>query len=111
PQDSVPLENGSKVYVTRIGIEDGVEGIIAVCNELLVGNTLIDSLHNIYVVHGDGLVRSSHIGVPINGILGSHFFEDYMIKVDYLKKRISIYDAYEYPEKLTNKFTRLPVLL
>lgn len=111
PQDSVPLENVSKVKFSGIGIEDGVEGIMAIGNELLVGNTLIDSLHNIYVVDGDDLDLSSHIGVPINGILGSHFFEDYLIKVDYLKKRISIYDAYDYPEKLTHKFTKLPIQL
>jgi hypothetical protein len=111
PQDSVPLENVSKVKFSGIGIEDGVEGVMAVGNEILVGETLLDSTHNIFVIDGEELDLSSHIGVPINGILGSRFFEDYLIKVDYLKNRIYIYDSYEYPEKLTKNFTRVPIEL
>jgi len=109
PQDSVPLENVSKVKFSGIGIEDGVEGVMAIGNEILVGETLIDSTHNIFVIDGDELDLSSHIGIPINGILGSRFFEDYLVKIDYLKSRITVYDSFDYPEKIVKNFTRIPI--
>lgn len=109
PQDSVPLENVSKVKFSGIGIEDGVEGVMAVGNELIVGETLIDSVHNIFVIDAEELDLSSHVGIPINGILGSRLFEDYMIKIDYLKSKVSIYDSYDFPENLIKNYTRIPV--
>ncbi|OYD45236.1 hypothetical protein CHU00_12505 [Sphingobacterium cellulitidis] len=111
PQDSVPLENISKVKFSGIGIEDGVEGIMAVGNEFSVGNILIDSTHNIYVIDAEDLDLSSHIGVPINGILGSHLFEDYLVRVDYQKKKISVFDPLDYPEKLVKNHQKIPIEL
>lgn len=109
PQDSVPLENVSKVKFSGIGIEDGVEGVMAVGNEIIVGETLIDSVHNIFVIDAEELDLSSHVGIPINGILGSRLFEDHMIKIDYLKSKVYIYDSYDFPENLIKNYTRIPV--
>jgi len=109
PHDSIPLENVTKVKFSGIGIEDGVEGVMSVGNDFKVGGILEDSTHNIFVIDAEELDISSHVGIPINGILGSRLFEDYLIKIDYLKTRISIFDSFEYPNKLTRKFTRVPI--
>src|SRR5690606_38256953 len=99
-QDSVPLENIHKVKFSGIGIEEGVDGIMSIGNELLVGGVLLDSAHNLYVINAEELDISSHIGIPINGIIGSRLLEEYLVKIDYIKSTISLFDPDNYPKKI-----------
>ncbi|WP_293933308.1 PDZ domain-containing protein [Sphingobacterium sp. UBA6645] len=110
-QDSVPLDNVHRVKFSGIGIEDGVEGIMAIANDLEIGGTLRDSSHNVFVINGEELDISSHIGMPVNGILGARFIQQFMLKIDYIKSRISLYDPQDFPEKIIRKFTRVPIHL
>lgn len=109
PQDSVPLSNVHRVKFSGIGIEDGVEGVMAIGNDLVIDDNLRDSIHNLYVIDGDELDISSHIGMPVNGILGSRFFQDFMVQIDYEKTRILLHDPIDYPKKLTRRFRQIPI--
>lgn len=108
-QDTVPLENINKVKFSGIGIEDGVEGIMAVNNTIEIGGILQDSTHNLFVIDAEELDISSHVGIPINGILGSRFFDDFLVKIDYIKSKISVFDPFSYPQKTTRGFTEIPI--
>ncbi|MVZ67598.1 PDZ domain-containing protein [Sphingobacterium sp. DK4209] len=110
-RDSVPLDNVHKVKFSGIGIEDGVEGIMAVANDLEIGAILRDSTHNVFVIDGEELDISSHIGMPVNGILGARFIQEFMLKIDYVKCKIELFDPFDYPTKLTRKYTRVPIVL
>ncbi|MGH2622877.1 MAG: hypothetical protein ACRDE7_04355, partial [Sphingobacterium sp.] len=110
-QDSVPLENIHKVKFSGIGIEEGVDGIMSIGNELLVGGVLLDSAHNLYVINAEELDISSHIGIPINGIIGSRLLEEYMVKIDYIKSTISLFDPDNYPKKNIKNYVRVPITI
>jgi len=110
-QDSVPLENTHEVRFSGIGIEEGVAGIMSIGNEVLVGGILLDSAHNLYVINAEELDISSHVGVPINGIIGSKLLEEYMVKIDHIKSKISLFDPDNYPEKITKNYVRVPLTI
>ncbi|MGO3164492.1 MAG: PDZ domain-containing protein [Sphingobacteriaceae bacterium] len=109
--DSIPLENVHKVKFSGIGIEDGVEGIMSTGNTVEVGEIMVDSLHLLYVIGAEDLDISSHVGIPINGILGSHFFKDHLVKLNYQRRRISMYDAFDYSTRLVRGYKRIPIRL
>lgn len=108
-EDSIPLENVHQVRFSGIGIEDGVAGMLSTGNEMEIGGVLVDSAHTLYAIDAEELDISSHVGIPINGIVGSHFFQHHLIKIDYQKRKISLYDAFDYPDRLVRGYTRIPI--
>lgn len=109
--DSLYLKNQNKMKFRGIGIEDGVEGILSTGNVIEVGNVAVDSLHWIYVIQAVELDISSDVGVAINGILGSKFFNSFAVKLDYQKQRITLFPSdYDYGRSV-RKYTYVPLAI
>lgn len=110
-EDSLYLNNQNKMKFRGIGIKDGIEGILSTDNVIEVGGVAIDSLHWLYVIQGTELDISSDVGVAINGILGSKFFDSFAVKVDYQKQRITLFPpGYNY-EKSVRKYKYVPLTI
>lgn len=110
-EDSLYLKNQSKMTFRGIGIEDGVEGILSTDNVVEVGGVAVDSLHWLYVIQGTELDISSDVGVAINGILGSKFFDSFAVQLDYQKQRITLFPPdYDY-EKSIRKYSYIPIAI
>ncbi|WP_187444179.1 PDZ domain-containing protein [Sphingobacterium phlebotomi] len=110
-EDSLYLNNQNKMKFRGIGIEEGVDGILSTDNVVEVGDVAVDSLHWLYVIQGTELDISSDIGVAINGILGSKFFNSFAVNVDYQKQRITLFPpGYNY-EKSIRKYKYIPLTL
>ncbi|NGM63898.1 PDZ domain-containing protein [Sphingobacterium sp. SGR-19] len=108
-EDSLYLNNQNKMKFRGIGIEEGVDGILSTDNVVEVGGVAVDSLHWLYVIQGDKLDISSDIGVAINGILGSKFFDSFAVKVDYQKQRITLFPPdYNY-ERSIRQYNYVPL--
>ncbi|NGM62605.1 PDZ domain-containing protein [Sphingobacterium sp. SGG-5] len=100
-EDSVYLHNPNKITFHGIGSEDNIEGILSMGNLMTVGKIAVDTLHWIYVVQADDLDISSDIGVAINGILGSRFFNSFPMRINYQKSKITLYPpSYNYNKTL-----------
>jgi len=110
-KDSIPLENVHKMKFSGIGIEDGVEGIMALNNELIIGDVAADFGHDIYVINSSELDVSSHVGLPVHGILGSKFFESFQVKLDYQKSRIYLFDFFSDISKETKGYKKIDISL
>lgn len=110
-KDSIPLENVHKMKFSGIGIEDGVEGIMALNNELVIGDVAADFGHDIYVINSSELDVSSHVGLPIHGILGSKFFESFQVKIDYQKSKIYLFDFFSDISKQTKGYKKIDISL
>lgn len=107
--DSLYLHNQNKIKFYGIGTEDGIDGIVSTGNVVDVGGVAVDSLHWLYVVQGEDLDISSNVGVGINGILGSRFFNSFPLKMDYIKSRITIYPhEYDYSKEVRG-YEEIPI--
>src|SRR5690606_3989345 len=110
-EDSIYLKNQNKMMFRGIGIEDGVEGILSTENVIEVGGVAVDSLHWLYVIQGAELDISSDVGVAINGILGSKFFDSFAVKIDYQKQRLVLF-PYDYDyKKSIRKYNYVPLMI
>jgi hypothetical protein len=53
---------------------------------------------------------SSHIGIPVNGIIGYNFLKANLVEINYEKKRIIIYkDIEKYRKRIEKKFQTVPI--
>jgi hypothetical protein len=92
-----------------LGSDEAIEGLKSTDNQLSV-NGLVDKNHNLYIVLDQSFNFSSHVGVPINGIIGYHFFKRHLIAVDYERKQIVVFrDSEKLRKKINRRYSSVPI--
>lgn len=105
----ISFENVEKVNFTGLGGSTYVEGIKSTKNTLKLNKEFIDKDHTIYIVLDEEFNFSSHVGIPVNGIIGYHFFKNQPIKIDFERHVITVYNEKFFNEKKLKKFEKLPI--
>ncbi|WP_374363060.1 PDZ domain-containing protein [Cloacibacterium sp.] len=105
----ISFENVEKVNFTGLGGSTYVEGIKSTKNTLKLNKDFIDKDHTIYIVLDEEFNFSSHVGIPVNGIIGYHFFKNQPIKIDFERHIITVYNEKFFNEKKLKKFEKLPI--
>ena len=85
----VYLKNTEKVLLRGLGSEEAVEGLVSKGNVLQI-NGLESKEHLLYIILDQSFNLSSHIGIPVNGIIGYSFLKNNLVEIDYQKKKIYI---------------------
>jgi hypothetical protein len=94
----IPLFDVEKINLKGLGTQGSAEGLRAFNNVLSVGD-LTFKKQEIIVVLDQNFNFSSTLGIEVNGIIGYHFFSQCVVKIDYHKKKIIIYNPEKYNEK------------
>lgn len=105
----ITFENVEKVRFTGLGGSNYIEGLKSTKNKVVVAKNLIDFNHDIYIILDENFNFSSHVGIPVNGIIGYHFFKNHLIKIDYNKHIITVYNDKFSPEKKFKSFEKIPM--
>ena len=72
--------NTEKVFLRGLGSQEAVEGLKSTNNVLEFGSMKYRN-HMFYIVLDPEFNLSSHIGIPVNGIIGFQFFiVDYLFR-------------------------------
>lgn len=109
--EQVKFENIEKVQFIGLGSKEPFEGFKSSGNQLILKD-FVDPNHTIYIVLDQNINISSHIGTPVNGILGYHFFKNNLIEIDYSASKIYVYQSHEaITKKLKKKYTPFPITL
>src|SRR6187402_221603 len=82
--------NVEKITLRGLGSETSIEGLKSNHNTLEVAG-MKSKNHMLYIILDQNFNLSSHIGIPVNGIIGYHFFKNNLIEINYEKKRITVY--------------------
>lgn len=103
------LFNVDKIMLRGLGSEESIEGLKSTNNTLYVNGLLADK-QLLYIILDQKFNLSSHIGIPVNGIIGAPFFKNNLIEINYLKKKIIVSKpTLKYQKKLEKKFVRIPI--
>ena len=98
-----------KIMLRGLGSAEPIEGMKSANNELSV-NGIVDKSHDLYIVLDQSFNFSSHIGIPVNGIIGYHFFKDNLVEVDYDKRRLVVFrDTQKRRKKIKDKYIPVPI--
>ena len=77
-------------------------------NNKLAIKDYVDVNHTIYLVLYQEINISSQVGIPVNGIIGYHFFKNNPIKIDYISKRLTILQGTKRQiDKIDKKYSKV----
>ncbi len=98
-QDSVALNKTKPINIRGLGDGGFLKGLKSEDNEIKIGDA-VSKNHTIYVIFENSLNLSPRMGVPINGIIGLDFFKSFIVKTNYISKRLKFYkpETYSYRE-------------
>ncbi len=106
--DSLQLRNTSPVLLQGLGSGGSVEALKSLNNKIRLGDA-VDRDHALFIIFDSTLNFSPRMGIPIHGILGNEFFQNFIVKINYSAQVITIYDPIKYPLKACKKCEDLPL--
>ncbi|KAF2516488.1 PDZ domain-containing protein [Flavobacterium foetidum] len=107
----VSFNNIEKIRLRGLGSEEEVEGLKS-ANNVLETHGLRSSGHLVYIILDQSFNLSSHIGIPVNGIIGYKFFKNNVVEINYSKKKVIVYGSKsKIKQKLEKKFTQIPITI
>lgn len=108
-KQEVSFNNVEKIKLRGLGSEEEIEGLKSTKN-ILETHGLKSNDHMVFIILDQSFNLSSHIGIPVNGIIGHKFFRNNFVEVNYQKRKIIVHaknDKFE--EKLNKKFKMIPI--
>ena len=103
--------NAEKIFLRGLGGQDAVEGLKST-NNILEFSTMKYKSHMLYIILDPEFNLSSHVGIPVNGIIGFQFFRNNLIKINYQKKRIVVYKENEaFRKNIRKRFVSVPITI
>jgi hypothetical protein len=103
--EELKLYHLEKIRLKGLGNNDAVDAYKSSKNRFEV-NGFADNNHEIYLVLDQEFNFSSQVGIPVNGIIGYHFFKNHLIEIDYSRKKVFIYNETntKIQKKLSTKY-------
>jgi hypothetical protein len=107
----VSFSNVEKIVLRGLGSEESIEGLKSANNTLEIkGAKSIN--HLLYIVLDQSFNLSSHVGIPVNGIIGYRFFKNNLIEINYERKRVVVYkDTNKNRKRIEKRFQPVPITI
>lgn len=90
--DSLVLKEADIITISGAGISEKVQGYLSKRNTIRIQSYLDHNFETIFVFNHD-ISLVNKLGVPVNGILGSSFFKNYLIEIDYQRKKMTLHKS------------------
>jgi hypothetical protein len=103
------LSNVEKIKFSGLGGDLSIDGFKSDKNIGKIGNDLINNSLTIFLILNQEFNISSHVGIPVNGVIGYHFFKNHPVTIDYMSKKITVYNDYNIFKKKVKKFEEFPI--
>ena len=108
-KNELNLNNVEKLKLRGLGNEESIEGLKSKNNVLSV-NGFTDNSHSLYIDLDQSFNFSTHIGIPVNGIIGYSFFKNNLVKINYDKHKITIYkENNSIRKKIEKRYASIPI--
>jgi hypothetical protein len=96
--DSITFHNSRKINLRGLGFGETLDAYISTKNTFSV-NKLVDTNFEVLLVTDQDINIINKLGIPINGIVGSSFFKNYIIEINYQTHKIFFYKNEEFLNK------------
>jgi hypothetical protein len=101
--------NVQKIMLKGLGGENAIEGMRS-SNNVVSVKGIVDKSHDLYIVLDQSFNFSSHVGIPVNGIIGYHFFKDNLVEINYDRRKLIVYrDNPKRRKRIEQKYTAFPM--
>lgn len=107
----VSFFNVEKITLRGLGSEESIEGLKST-NNILETKGLKSTNHLLYIVLDQSFNLSSHIGIPVNGIIGYNFLKNNLVEINYERKRITVFrDNDKNRKRIEKRFQMVPITI
>lgn len=97
------LPNLEKIRFSGLGGATSIDGFRSDNNIAKIGKSYVNNSTTIFIIVDQDFNISSHVGIPVNGIMGYHFFKNHPVLIDYSSKKITVYnDENSFKKKIKN---------
>ncbi|WP_292010707.1 PDZ domain-containing protein [Chryseobacterium sp.] len=103
------LTHLEKIKFSGLGGSVSIDGFRSDNNIGKIGNNLMNKSLSLFIIVDQEFNISSHVGIPVNGIIGYHFFKNQRVLIDYTAKKITLFHNEKLLKKRVRKFTELPI--
>lgn len=90
--DTIEFFNTKKIKINGFGKGDLIEGLVSSNNQLKVKD-YVDTNFELLLITDENISIINKLGIPINGIIGYSFFKDYVVELNYQRKRVILYKS------------------
>lgn len=105
------LSNVEKMKFSGLGGSLSIDGLKSDRNIGRIGESLVNTSTSLYIIIDEEFNISPHVGIPVNGVIGYHFFKDHPISIDYATKKITVYESIEPLKRKLRKFKEFPITI
>ncbi|WP_179467845.1 PDZ domain-containing protein [Chryseobacterium sp. H1D6B] len=105
----VKLSNVEKIKFSGLGGDLSIDGFRSDKNIAKIGNNFMNTSLSVFIIVDQEFNISSHVGIPVNGVIGYHFFKNHPVSIDYISKKITVYNDEKLFTKKMRKFEQLPI--
>ncbi|MFN4365311.1 PDZ domain-containing protein [Chryseobacterium hispalense] len=105
----VKLLKMEKIKFSGLGGDRSIDGFRSEDNLGRIGKSFVNDSMTVYIIMDQDFNISSHVGIPVNGIIGYHFFKNHPVIIDYMSKKITIYNDKELFRKKIRNFSELDI--
>ncbi len=106
--DSLQLRNTTPVLLQGLGSGGAVEALKSLNNRVQLGK-VVDNDHSLFIIFDSTLNFSPRMGIPVHGILGNEFFQNFIVKINYSTEVITVYNSRKYELEPCKKCEDMPL--
>lgn len=103
------LANLEKIRFSGLGGNASIDGFRSDNNIARIGKDYVNYTSTLFIITDQDFNISSHVGIPVNGIMGYHFFKSHPVLIDYSSKKITIYNDESLFKKKIKKYDALDI--
>ncbi|MBC9796090.1 retropepsin-like aspartic protease [Sinomicrobium weinanense] len=107
--DSLELKNTEAIYIRGLGGGEAIKAYKARSNIFRIKKDVVNYNEDIYLILDQGINFSPRLGVPIHGIIGFELFRDFVVEINYARKRIRFYRPGSYKYRACRKCQTFPL--
>lgn len=103
------LPNLEKMKFSGLGGASSIDGYRSDNNIAKIGKDYVNYSLTLFIIVDQDFNISSHVGIPVNGIIGYHFFKNHPVLIDYSSKKITVYNDDNLFKKKVKNFEELDI--
>ncbi|NER18391.1 PDZ domain-containing protein [Spongiivirga citrea] len=109
-KDSIQINDITPISIRGLGSDKPVEALKSFNNTFELKG-LYNPSQELYVVLDESINFSARLGMTIHGIIGYDLFKDFIVEVNYSRKRLKFHNRETYKSKKCRKCEEIPLTL
>ena len=105
-EDSLNLNYAREVVLYGLGQGEPLTTFLSTKNSMSIQSLNVDTV-SLYALKQNIFQLSKHLGSKINGMIGYDLIKDYIVKIDYIKKCIYLYNPQSY--HVASSYKKVPI--